>query len=110
LSPVDWIVDQQGSAAPRPDPRRVATVVRVAEAGTSREPGGQAICAAVQAGVLPVRSAAQIAPFDRDVKPLADRPCSSRTSRSCARRLPTAPTGAACLTASWRRRCGTRPT
>ena len=53
LSPVDWIVDQQGSAAPRPDPRRVATVVRVAEAGTSREPGGQAICAAVQAGVLP---------------------------------------------------------
>jgi hypothetical protein len=39
LSPVDWIVDQQGSAAPRPDPRRVATVVRVAEAGTSRETG-----------------------------------------------------------------------
>ena len=72
LSPVDWIVDQQGSAAPRPDPRRVATVVRVAEAGTSREPGGQAICAAVQAGVLPVRSAAQIARFVRDVKPLAD--------------------------------------
>jgi hypothetical protein len=30
LSTVDWIVDRQGTAAPRPDPRRVTTVVRVA--------------------------------------------------------------------------------
>jgi hypothetical protein len=72
LSAVDWIVDQQGTAAPRPDPRQVATIVRVAEASTRPEPGGQAIGEAVRAGVMPVRSAAQIARFVRDVKPVAD--------------------------------------
>ncbi|HVD23866.1 MAG TPA: DUF222 domain-containing protein [Lapillicoccus sp.] len=69
---MDWIVDQQGTAAPRPDPRRVATIVRVAEATTGREPGGPAIGEALHAGVLPVRSAAQIARFVRDVEAVAD--------------------------------------
>jgi Domain of unknown function (DUF222) len=72
LSAADWIVDQQGTAAPRPDPRRVAAVVRVAETTTGREPGGQVIGEAVQAAVMPVRSAAQIARFVRDVKAVAD--------------------------------------
>jgi hypothetical protein len=72
LSTVDWIVDRQGTAAPRPDPRRVTTVVRVAEATTGREPGGPAINEAVQAGVLSLRSAAQIARFVRDVHAVAD--------------------------------------
>ena len=72
LSAVDWLVDRQGSAAPRPDPRAVASVVRVAEAAAQRDPGGSTIWGAVQGGALSLRSGAALARFVRDVKGLAD--------------------------------------
>lgn len=72
LSAVDWLVDQQGSTAPRPDARAVASVVRVAEAATHREPGGTTILTRVQSGALPLRSGAALARFVRDVEAIAD--------------------------------------
>ena len=72
LSAVDWLVDRQGSSAPRPDPRTVASVVRVAEAAAHRDPGGTTILTAVQEGSLSLRSGAVVARFVRDVKALAD--------------------------------------
>jgi hypothetical protein len=72
LSLVDWLVDRQGAESPRPDPRRVASVVAVAAACADREPGGEVIAAAVCSGAMPLRSAARIAGFVREMKPLAE--------------------------------------
>ena len=72
LSVVDWLVDQEGVEAPRPDPRRMASVVSVVTACSTGEPGGDVMRAAVASGALPLRSAARIAGFVREVKGLAD--------------------------------------
>ena len=72
LSVVDWVVDQEGVEAPRPDPRRVASVVSVVTACSTGEPGGDVMRAAVADGALPLRSAARIAGFVREVKGVAD--------------------------------------
>lgn len=69
--------------------------MRVAEATTGREPGGPAINEAVQAGVLPVRSAAQIARFVRDVHAVADPAVLEQDVQVLSAAASDGPTGAA---------------
>ncbi|MEP6800015.1 MAG: DUF222 domain-containing protein, partial [Lapillicoccus sp.] len=92
LSPVDWVVAAEGTHAPKADPRRISTVIAVANAcGSSATdarvtgssgtalgvaggvmPGADIFTEAFTTGVMPLDKAAMIARFTTDTKAVAD--------------------------------------
>jgi hypothetical protein len=72
LSPVDWLVDASGAAAPKPDVQHVARVLNVARAMASSEPASDVFSEAVRSGAMPLVKADLVARFVQDVRGVAD--------------------------------------
>ncbi len=72
LSPVDWLVDASGAAAPKPDVQHVARVLNVARAMGSSEPASDVFSEAVRSGAMPLVKADLVARFVQDVRRVAD--------------------------------------
>ena len=72
LSPVDWLVDASGAAAPKPDVQHVARVLNVARAMGSCEPASDVFSEAVRSGAMPLVKADLVARFVQDVRGVAD--------------------------------------
>ena len=72
LSPLDWLVDAAGAAAPKPDVQHAARVLNVATAMDAAEPASDVFGRAVRSGAMPLSKADLVSRFVKDVRGLAD--------------------------------------